>query len=55
LRIVVVFEVWAGKTVECSELSGLFCGCMEDKRGERNVWLVKLEINLKTLSMTSIF
>lgn len=27
----VAFESWTGKTIECSELSGLFCSGLEDK------------------------
>lgn len=36
---------WAGKAIECSELSGLFCSCLEEKNSESNAdeeaWLVK--------------
>lgn len=31
------FEVWAGKTVVGSEISGLFCGSLEEKNAEENV------------------
>lgn len=31
-----VFELWAGKAIKCSELSGLFYGSLDDKNTERN-------------------
>lgn len=40
----VVFELWAGETTECSEPIGLSCGRMEDKNIESSAdsgaWLV---------------
>lgn len=31
-----VFELWAGKAIECSELSGLFCGSLQGKNIEKS-------------------
>lgn len=37
MRFGAAFELWAGKAKEYSDLSGLFCGSLKDKRIERNV------------------
>lgn len=47
-------KLWAGKASESSELSGLFCGSLDDRNVERNtniteLWLVLLQREAKTV------
>jgi hypothetical protein len=42
--ILVVSELWPGKSTEFSELSGLLCGCIGDKNAESlQAWHLTLQ------------